>query len=739
MPASLAELGDMPASLGPATRAQLLNRVQQAHPDFDTTVVGAAYDYAETMHEPQRRASGDPYFIHPVRVALYLAEKRLDPATIATALLHDVVEDTTATNKDICKMFGPTVGELVEGVTKLTHLEVTSNELKQAENFRKLLIALSRDIRVLLVKLSDRLDNMRTLHFINKPEKRARIATETLEIYAPLASRIGMVDLREELEDLAFLHLMPEARESIMQRTEFLREQGDALTVDIIRQLREDVTDQGLEHVEINGRIKTPYSIWKKMQTKDLDLGQLSDIVAFRVIVPTLGDCYAALGALHAKYSHRMGRYKDYISTPKPNGYQSIHTVVIGPENQSIEVQIRSQDMHRRAELGLAAHWAYKDGTVAPDLASGDNYNWVKQLIDLLEQSEDPQEFLDNTKIDLFQNQVFCFTPRGHLISLPGDATVVDFAYAVHSDVGNTCVGARINGKIRPLHTVLRNGDQVDILRSKNAAPNPEWLNIVVSAKARASIRRYIRNAERDQHVALGRQILARAYRMNEVEAKEKALDDIASKWRLEDGEDVLAQVGAGLIPAGDVVRTLFPGIARENSARSKEQRVLDRLKAGETIERGHADPSKVELKGLIKGMAVHFARCCHPLPGERIVGIVATGKGITIHTIDCDNLVNFYDQPERWLEVGWESSTETTHVGRLRVILSNEPGALGTLTTLIGRTGGNILNFKFLNRQTDFFETLVDVEVGDLRQLNVIIATLRSAPSIESVERQRG
>ena len=739
MPVPLAEFGETPQCLGPATRAQLLSRVQLAHPDFDTSVVAAAYDYAETMHEPQRRASGDPYFIHPVRVALYLAEKKLDPATIATALLHDVVEDTGATNKDICKMFGPTVGELVEGVTKLTHLEVTSNEVKQAENFRKLLLALSRDIRVLLVKLSDRLDNMRTLHFINKPEKRARIATETLEIYAPLAGRIGMVDLQEELEDLSFTHLMPEARESIMQRTEFLREQGDALTVDIIRQLREDVTDVGLENVEINGRIKTPYSIWKKMQTKDLDLGQLSDIVAFRVIVPTLGDCYAALGALHAKYSHRMGRYKDYISTPKPNGYQSIHTVVIGPENQSIEVQIRNQDMHRRAELGLAAHWAYKDGTVSADLATGDNYNWVKQLIDLLEQSEDPQEFLDNTKIDLFQNQVFCFTPRGHLISMPGDATVVDFAYAVHSDVGNTCVGARINGKIRPLHTVLRNGDQVDILRSKNAAPNPEWLNIVVSAKARASIRRYIRNAERDQHVALGRQILTRAYRMNEVEAKEKALDDIASKWRLETGEDVLAQVGAGIIPAGDVVRTLFPGLARENSAKTKDQRVLDRLRAGETIERGQADPTKVELKGLIKGMAVHFARCCHPLPGERIVGIVATGKGITIHTIDCDNLVNFYDQPERWLEVGWEASTETPHVGRLRVILSNEPGALGTLTTLIGRTGGNILNFKFLNRQPDFFETLVDVEVGDLRQLNVIIATLRSAPSIESVERQRG
>ncbi len=739
MPVPLAEFGETPQCLGPSTRAQLLNRVQLAHPDYDTSVVAAAYDYAETMHAPQLRASGDPYFIHPVRVALYLAEKKLDPATIATALLHDVVEDTDASNKDICKMFGSTVGELVEGVTKLTHLEVTSNEVKQAENFRKLLLALSRDIRVLLVKLSDRLDNMRTLHFINKAEKRARIATETLEIYAPLASRIGMVDLREELEDLAFSHMMPEARQSILQRTEFLREQGDALTVDIIRQLREDITDVGVKTVEINGRIKTPYSIWKKMQTKDLDLGQLSDIVAFRIIVPCLGDCYAALGALHAKYSHRMGRYKDYISTPKPNGYRSIHTVVIGPENQSIEVQIRDQDMHHRAELGVAAHWAYKDGTVSADLATGDNYNWVKQLIDLLEQSEDTQEFLDNTKIDLFQNQVFCFTPRGHLISLSADATVVDFAYAVHSDVGNTCVGARINGKIRPLHTVLRNGDQVDILRSKNAAPNPEWLNIVVSAKARASIRRYIRNAERDQHVALGRQILARAYRMNEVEAKEKALDDIASKWRLEGGEDVLAQVGAGLIPAGDVVRTLFPGIARENSARTKEQRILDRLKAGETVERGQADPSKVELKGLIKGMAVHFARCCHPLPGERIVGIVATGKGITIHTIDCDNLVNFYDQPERWLEVGWETSSETPHVGRLRVILSNEPGALGTLTTLIGRTGGNILNFKFLNRQPDFFEILVDVEVGDLRELNVIIATLRSAPSIESIERQRG
>lgn len=739
MPDPLAETGRATQSLGPATRSQLIDRVQKAHPEFDTSVVAAAYDYAETMHAPQVRASGDPYFIHPVRVATYLAEKRLDPATIATALLHDVVEDTDATNKDVCKLFGATVGELVEGVTKLTHLETTSNELKQAENFRKLLLALSRDIRVLLVKLSDRLDNMRTLHFISKPEKRARIATETLEIYAPLAARIGMVDLKEELEDLSFLHLMPEARDSIMQRTEFLREQGDALTVDIIRQLRQDMADAGLKNVEINGRIKTPYSIWKKMQTKDLDLGQLSDIVAFRVIVEDIGDCYAALGALHATYSHRMGRYKDYISTPKPNGYQSIHTVVIGPEGQSIEVQIRSVDMHNRAELGVAAHWAYKSGTVAAEQAIGDNYNWVKQLMDILEHSQDPQEFLDNTKLDLFQNQVFCFTPNGHLITLANDATVVDFAYAVHSDVGNTCVGARINGKIRPLHTVLKNGDQVEILRSKNAAPNPEWLNIVVTAKARASIRRYIRNAERDQHVALGRQILARAYRMNEVEAKDKALDDIASKWKLEDGEDVLAQVGAGLIPAGDVVRTLFPGIARENSQRTKEQRVLDRLRAGETMERGQADPTKVELKGLIKGMAVHFARCCHPLPGERIVGIVATGKGITIHTIDCDNLVNFYDQPERWLEVGWESNSEDPHVGRLRVILSNEPGALGTLTTLIGRTGGNILNFKFLNRQPDFFETLVDVEVGDLRQLNVIIATLRSAPSIESVERQRG
>ena len=739
MAEALAGTGTAPRQLGPATRSQLIDRVQQAHPEFDTSVVAAAYDYAETMHAPQVRASGDPYFIHPVRVASYLAEKRLDPATIATALLHDVVEDTAATNTDVCKLFGSTVGELVEGVTKLTHLETTSNEIKQAENFRKLLLALSRDIRVLLVKLADRLDNMRTLHFINKPEKRARIATETLEIYAPLAARIGMVDLKEELEDLAFLHLMPEARESIMQRTEFLREQGDALTVDIIRQLRQDMTDAGLKNVEINGRIKTPYSIWKKMQTKALDLGQLSDIVAFRVIVETIGDCYAALGALHATYSHRMGRYKDYISTPKPNGYQSIHTVVLGPEGQSIEVQIRSADMHNRAELGLAAHWAYKDGSVEAERALGDNYNWVKQLMDILEHSQDPQDFLDNTKLDLFQNQVFCFTPKGHLISLSNDATVVDFAYAVHSDVGNTCVGARINGKIRPLHTVLKNGDQVDILRSKNAAPNPEWLNIVVTAKARASIRRYIRMAERDQHVALGRQILARAYRMNEVEAKDKALDDIASKWKLEDGEDVLAQVGAGLIPAGDVVRTLFPGIARENSQRTKEQRVLDRLRAGETMERGQADPTKVELKGLIKGMAVHFARCCHPLPGERIVGIVATGKGITIHTIDCDNLVNFYDQPERWLEVGWETSTDTPHVGRLRVILSNEPGALGTLTTLIGRTGGNILNFKFLNRQPDFFETLVDVEVGDLRQLNVIIATLRSAPSIESVERQRG
>ncbi len=708
---------------------ELVERVRSYDPNVDEEGLDRAYVFAVKMHGSQKRASGDPYFSHPVEVAGILTEYKLDYASIVTALLHDTIEDTAASYEDIKEMFGEEVAKLVEGVTKLSRIQLQSDQTKQAENFRKLLLAMSEDIRVLLVKLADRVHNMRTLQFHKKPEKRQRIARETMEIYAPLAERIGMQEMKNELEELSFKELYPEAYESINVRLSFLREQGGDLVARIISALKDDLKDSGIE-CEVTGREKSPYSIWRKMQRQNATFEQLSDIMAFRIIVPTVADCYHVLGIIHTKYPMVPGRYKDYISTPKPNGYKSLHTGVIGPEKHRIEIQIRTREMHDIAEIGLAAHWRYKQGDYKTD---GRQFAWLRELLDIMEQSDNPEEFLEHTKMEMYQDQVFCFSPKGDLITLPKSATAIDFAYAVHSGVGNRCVGVKINGKIRPLRTILTNGDQVEILTSKTQTPSPEWERFAVTGKARAAIRRFVRAQKREQYLEVGRQMLQRAYKSEGYEYSDKSLENVLTNFKQTAVEDLIAAVGEGVIQAPDVVEAVFPG------HKSRFVRVVDAIKRGaKKIGDKAADKKQSPINGLIPGMAINFAKCCHPLPGDRIVGIVTTGKGVTIHTIDCVTLEKFSAEPERWLDVSWNEDVVSgeSHISRLRIVLVNQPGSLGTLSNVIAKNHGNIANLNILERTPSFFDLSVDVEVQDVRHLSDIMAALRSSPGISSVRR---
>lgn len=713
---------------------ELVERVKSYDPNADEDAINRAYVFAMKMHGSQKRASGDPYFSHPIEVAGILTKYRLDSSSIITALLHDTIEDTPATLEDIEKLFGHEIARLVDGVTKLSRIELQSDHAKQAENLRKLVLAMSEDIRVLLVKLADRVHNMRTLHYIQKPEKRRRIALETMEIYAPLAERIGMQEIKMELEDLAFTELHGEARSSIIARLNFLREQGGDLIGRILEELRKTLEEAGVE-ATVSGREKTPYSIWLKMQRKNVGFEQLSDIMAFRVAVPSIEDCYRALGVIHSKYPMVPNRFKDYISTPKPNGYRSLHTGVFGPERHRIEVQIRTYEMHEVSELGVAAHWKYKSsGGSTQKVTDGRQYRWLRELLDILEHASNPDEFLEHTKLEMFQDQVFCFSPKGDLIALPSGATPVDFAYAVHSDVGDTCVGAKINGRIMPLRSRLQNGDQVEIITSKAQTPSPTWERFVVTGKARARIRRFIRTQQRAQYVDLGRAILVRAFRQEGYDFTEKGAEGVLKFFKAPTVDDLVAMVGEGTLTGRDVVAQVYPEL---KTAARPDTNVVPLAKSKMPVpakDRANAVP----IKGLIPGMAVHFAGCCHPLPGDRIVGIVTTGKGVTVHTIDCDNLEQYVDTPERWLDISWEAGESSVHVGRIDLVVNNEPGALGAVTTLIAKNLGNIINLKITNRTTEFFEMIIDIEVRDVKHLTNIIAALRATPAINSVERAR-
>jgi guanosine-3',5'-bis(diphosphate) 3'-pyrophosphohydrolase len=712
------------------TKSGLIEKVRAYIPELDVKLLEKACDYSKEAHGTQKRASGDPYYHHPLEVAYILADIKLDLASIITALLHDTVEDTSVTLDEIEKEFGKEIRNLVDGVTKLAKIEFQSEHTRQAENFRKLLVAMSEDIRVLLVKLADRLHNMRTLHYIKSPEKRMRVAHETMEIYSPLAERIGMQQLKNEMQDLAFAELHPEMRESIVSRLEYLKNKGGTIVDVILKEIEKTLTEAGIK-ANVVGRTKTPCSIWRKMDRKNISFEQLSDIMAFRIITKTIPECYQILGAIHSNYKMIPENFKDFISTPKENGYRSLHTVIMGPEQRFIEIQIRTQEMHEISELGVAAHWSYKqERDYSTD---GKQYKWVRELLYILEHTSDPEEFLENTKLEMYYDQVFCFTPKGELIALPKGATPVDFAYEVHSKVGNHCSGAKVNGRIVPLRTQLYNGDQVEIITSKTQSPSPAWESFAITGKAKSEIKRFVRARKREEYVKLGRFMLEKDFKeMSKKKFSDKVVEPSLEILKRKTVLDIYASIGEGNLPTSDALKAIFP----DKKLPTKRGNPLSLLSF--TKDRRNKSEA-IPIKGLTPGMAVYFAECCHPIPGDTIVGVVTTGKGMTIHTSDCEMLGNFASTPERLVDVSWGRDTgEKGHIGRIKVTLVHEAGSLAALADIVSKDNGNISNLKITDRTPEFFEMVLDIGVRGAKHLSSIITSLRTNPHIHSAERYK-
>ncbi len=695
----------------------LLSLVRNYNPKTNEALLRGAYAYAQRMHQGQTRHSGEPYFTHPVAVAAILTEQRLDDATIATALLHDTIEDTKGTYTEIASLFGADVAELVDGVTKLTNLELSSREAKQAENFRKLLMAMSKDLRVILVKLADRLHNMRTIrHMV--PEKQAKKAHETMDIFAPLAGRMGMQWMREELEDLSFRVLNPEARTSIMRRFVTLQKE----TGDVIPRITEDieaVLDKHGLKADVFGRAKKPFSIWRKMQEKDLAFSRLSDIYGFRVLTGTEDDCYRILGAIHQRWRAVPGRFKDYISQPKSNGYRSIHTTVSGRDGKRVEVQIRTRQMHDVAESGVAAHWSYRDGVRVQNPFAVDPAKWLESLTERFENAEDHDEFLEHVKLEMYSDQVFCFTPKGDVIQLPKGATPIDFAYSIHTRIGHSCVGAKVDGLRVPLWTRLKNGQSIEIITAEGQTPQATWIDIVVTGRAKAAIRRMLREEDRERYIKLGRELARVAFEQVGKKATDKALNTAARAIGLKDGDDMLARIGSAEISARSIVARIYPELASKT--------------ADSEVEAVRA------VIGLPPGAEIRRAQCCQPVPGERIVGITYAGRGPIVHAIDCGALAAFDATPERWIDLHWTDGRHApVHNVTIDVTLSNQNGALGRICTLIGEQNANISDLHFIDRKPDFFRLLIDVDVRNAEHLHAVMMAVELDSDVASLHRFR-
>ena len=730
---------------------ELVERVQKYKPDANEALLNKAYVYAMQKHGQQKRASGDPYISHPLEVAAILTDMHLDESTIAVALLHDTIEDTNATRAEIDELFGEDIGRLVEGLTKIKKLDLVSKKAKQAENLRKLLLAISDDVRVLLVKLADRLHNMRTLEHMS-PEKRARISEETMDIYAPLAGRMGMQDMRDELEELSFQHINPEAHDTVTKRLEELSRRNEGLVKKIETELRDLLVLNGLSNAVVKGRQKQPYSVFRKMQSKSLSFEQLSDVYGFRLLVEEIPDCYRALGIVHTRWRVVPGRFKDYISTPKQNDYRSLHTTIVGPSSQRIELQIRTKRMHEIAEYGIAAHTLYKHNSSSEgELLSRESnaYSWLRHTIEALAEGDSPEEFLEHTKLELFQDQVFCFTPKGKLIALPRGATPIDFAYAVHTNIGDTTVGAKINGRIMPLVTRLANGDEVEIIRSGVQVPPAAWEEIVVTGKARAAIRRATRLAIRKQYAGLGHRILERTFeRAGKIFSRE-GLKPALHRLGQKDVEDVIAAVGRGEMSSLDVLRAVHPdhqdervtvkpvGDAGWFNVRSASGMIFKIPDNGSgeaaVMDVGDALP----IRGIASDMQVHFAPT-GAVPGDRIVGIMEKGKGITIYPIQSPVLQRFDDEPERWIDVRWDldEANKSRFAARVLINALNEPGTLARVAQTVADIDVNIRSLDTVRVAADFTEMLLDVEVWDLRQLNQLLVQLKELDCIATVKR---
>jgi len=724
-----------PHPVGFIRQTELVERVRAYDPDTDEDILNRAYVFAMKAHGGQVRQSGDPYFSHPLAVAAILTELRADPATVVTALLHDVVEDTEYTVGDIETAFGGEIAQLVDGVTKLSQIELPEGASKQAENFRKFVVAMADDVRVLLVKLADRLHNMRTLHHIAKPEKRRRIALETMEIYAPLASRIGVQRFREELEDIAFRELSPDAHDTISQRLLELHTHSVSSIVEVANTLRARLGAEGI-HAQVTSREKRAYSIWRKMTHKNVSFDELADIYAFRVLVDNESDCYRALGVIHRAWRMIPAEFDDYISAPKLNNYRSIHTAVIGPpwsdgRRQKIEIQIRTHDMHETAERGVAAHWQYKDpggkGRDIEIVGSGhfDPYETPRRLVEMYQAGEDPDEALRYAKLELFQDQIFCFTPKSRVIALPKGSTALDFAYAVHTDVGDSCIGAKINNVQRPLRTPLETGDVILVLRSENAPVPAEWESIAVTGRARSAIRRRIKKMQRDEHLALGRSIAESVFTGAHLQFSLKGVRAGLRKLGKKSVEDVLVSVGRGDLPVSDLIEAVYPGASAATEGEIRPASL-------------QAFKPRVAIAGLTPGVSVAMAPCCTPLPGERIVGIRDDRGAVRVHTIYCDTLAKEDPPQSRWLDLKWRDQDEegVSAFARVTITVQNGVGVLSEVAGIIARYGVSIASMRLVNRSREFLDMLMDVEVKDAKQLSQMLAGVRAAPSVIAADR---
>ena len=688
----------------------------------DLDKIQKAIKFSSIAHINQKRKSGEPYVNHPIEVAKILSEIKLDTSSIIAGLMHDIVEDTNISLSEIRKSFGGEVSVLVDGLTKINSFSLKVNKLKLGENYRKLLIASTQDLRVILIKLADRLHNMKTLSFLSDHHKKLRISIETLEVYAPLAQRLGMRDWQEQLENLSFYYINPEAHKSISERLDYLNTKDENIIDEIRYSLKKIFSEENTE-CEIYGRIKTPYSIWNKIKRKEVSFEQLSDIMAFRIITNSTRECYKLLGLIHRKFPYIHGRFKDFISSPKNNGYRALHTSVIGPKNKKIEIQFRSNVMNQIGEFGVAAHWKYKDPKKIKENESKE-YKWLHELLELMNESLNQDELIENSKIKLFQDSIYVFSPKGDVVELPVNSTPVDFAYSIHSEIGDKCVASKINGNLQPLKSILKNGDQVEILTSKESQPSPLWERFVTTSKVKSQIRKFMRSKKRDEHIIFGKEILDNAFKKEEIEFSNEAINKVLKNFNCKSSEDIFELVGSGSIMASNVIKSIFPEL-KINYSKNKNIPLA----------------SSIKLKGLTAGMTYHLAGCCSPILGDNIVGIVTAGLGVSVHTVECDILTSYSDSPERWLDISWEktNSNNKLSTSRINVILQNKPGSLGKVTSIIAKNNGNISNINFSTRKNDFFEIVIDIEVRDTNHLNNIIAALRLISEVSSLNRVRG
>ena len=710
------------------TKSELVDIVKSYTPDLkpsDKLRLELAYAFSEEKHEGQKRHSGEPYFTHPLKIASICAEEyELDIDSIIAALLHDVVEDTETSLKTVKNLFGEDVAELVSGLTKLKNLRITSDKAMKAENYRSFVISVSKDIRVLIIKLIDRYHNISTLHFIKSLEKRQKTAFETLSIYVPLSERMGMENIKNEMENTCFKELYPQEYHYIETKLEDLRKDTD-LVEPIVDELSE-LTFRHKIKAHIFGREKKPYSIWRKMQIKNITFDGIFDIVAFRFLVSTVEDCYKVLGMIHSTYKMLPNRFKDYISTPKPNKYQSLHTTVIGPDNRRIEIQIRTAEMDRIAQYGYAAHWLYKQGV--RDISSHD-FDWLRSMVDAIKNVSSPDEIMERTKLEPYIDSVFCFTPTGDLFSLPHGATALDFAYEIHSGVGNHCVGAKINKVIKNIRTPLRTGDEVEILTSKTQAPSPEWERFVVTSKAKSAIRHYLKQVQKQQTVAYGRQSLQAAFENYNKEFREKDLGKILSKYGATGPEDLYLLVGLKEYSPEHLLFSIYPEL------RSSDRKPFDMESYLASVKK--VDKPAMPKDGAFSNIPVHFAKCCCPVPGDSIMGIVHTGKGITIHKDGCDTLKRYAGAPERIFKLTWEDCAAfsgATYRTRISVLAAHQPGSLNEITSVLAKESSTIHDIRVISRTTDFIDFLITIDVRDVGHLNNIIERLKNIKVINTV-----